>query len=344
MFHSWQRHDRVLVWLSAILAACAAGVKWTGLAFMACIFIFEVFRLYVEHSALPRISFLARIWKLAKVVSFYLVICIVFYSAIFALHFALLPRSGPGDAFMTPRFQMTLVGSIHAANTKLTPEGFWGKFIELNAEMYRANKNLPATADYASKWYTWPFMTRGIFYWQGTSQYIYLLGNPLVYWLGTVSIFMLAEYSLRLFLRKRFTKNVEPATPFESVSGSSSSDQSEAAVDSGSPSVESETGRASNWKPWALSVILIGFLVNYLPFIFIGRVMFLYHYEAALIFSVIAIGFILEMLPKGRWRLILALALILVTFMFYRYFSPLTYGTRLSDPALQARMWLPSWR
>ena len=308
--HAWWGNGRVLTWLSAIMAAASASIKWTGLAFLACILCYEVFRLFViPWIERARLSFWSNVWKLCKTSLFYVLTLIVFYVAVFALHFALLPRSGPGDPFMKPQFQMTLVGNANAGNAKLHPEGFFNKFFELNHEMFTANNSLPPTADYASKWYTWPFMIRGIFYWQGNAQYIYLLGNPLIYWLGTASIFMLLEYCLRLFVRHRPDQNERPV-----------------------------------WKYWTLAIILAGFLINYLPFIFIGRVMFLYHYEAALIFSLIAIGFAIEMVPKGKWRLGAAIVLICLSFAFYRYFSPLIYGTHLTDKELQARMWLPSWR
>ena len=52
------------------------------------------------------------------------------YVTVFAVHFQLLPNSGPGDAFMSQRFQSTLVGNARydpAANMS-----FPDRFIEIN--------------------------------------------------------------------------------------------------------------------------------------------------------------------------------------------------------------------
>jgi len=89
--------------------------------------------------------------------------------------------------------------------------------------------------------------------------------------------------------------------------------------------------------------ITIGYLANLLPFMLIGRVMFLYHYETALIFSIIAIGFVLDaMQPKKKIvATIIVLAIALSAFI---YWSPLTYGTPLTDTQMKSRMWFSSWR
>lgn len=270
-----------LLIFSALLTACAFSIKWTGLAFPLLIMIAEI----------------VRVKKLKECVKFFLlyaIIGIIFYMSIFAVHFAYLDHSGPGDVFMTDRFQKTLVGNSHATEPALATKGFFGKFIELNMVMYEANRTLTANHPYSSKWYTWPFMLRPIFYWQGTgdsagNSYIYFLGNPVIYWLGTLSIiglFFLCRRRVALF-------------------------------------------------------ILIGFLVNFLPFIFIGRVMFLYHYESALIFSIMALVFIVDRLARKR---IIFAVLVCVCFITFVFFAPLSYGLHLSDPQLSARMWLPTWR
>ena len=62
------------------------------------------------------------------------------------------------------------------------------KFIELNKQMYDANKRLTATHPYSSKWYAWPLMTRPIYYWNEGFAKIYLMGNPIIWWASTFGI------------------------------------------------------------------------------------------------------------------------------------------------------------
>jgi dolichyl-phosphate-mannose-protein mannosyltransferase len=172
---------------------------------------------------------------------------------------------------MTERFQKTLIGNQFFDSTETGEIGFIGKFTELNKVMFTANSGMTATHPNSSKWYTWPFMHRTIFYWQGETtplssekSYIYLLGNPSVYWLGTLSVVAFILISIFKLTNKRSL--------------------------SGDPKISNIT-----------LLIIIGYLANLLPFALIGRVMFLYHYEIALIFSVISIALLLDYLkPKTK--------------------------------------------
>jgi dolichyl-phosphate-mannose-protein mannosyltransferase len=288
LFYIKNESKKSLLVLSALFASCAFSIKWTGLAFPLLILIAEIVRTRY-------------IFKILKFFAVYAFIGLAFYMSIFAIHFAYLTHSGPGDAFMTDRFQKTLVGSQYE-KSDLVPKGFFGKFIELNVEMYEANKTLTATHPYSSPWYAWPLMLRSVFYWQGSSNiegnaYLYLLGNPLIYWLGTLSIIFLMW---QIFIKRSYDK--------------------------------------------VSLFILTGFLVNFLPFMFIGRVMFLYHYEAALVFSIIALCFIVDKLVPEKMKELVVAILLGICIALFIFFSPLTYGRNLTDEQLSARMWLKGWR
>lgn len=147
---------------AAVLAGLSVSVKWTGVTFLGIIGLLELIILIKERSFL-------RIRNLL----FLIIIPFSLYYVLFTIHFSLLSRPGPGDAFMKPTF--------HSEST-------FQKFIELNAEMYRSNARLTATHPYSSKWYQWPLMTRGIYYWNDGNARIYLLGNPVVWWASTFGI------------------------------------------------------------------------------------------------------------------------------------------------------------
>lgn len=286
LFRKNEQKKSLLV-CSAILAAAAFSIKWTGFAFPLLIVIMEIIRT-------------RKFLSIARFISVYALIGLIFYVSVFAVHFSYLKHTGKGDVFMSDRFQKTLIGNPHASNPSIQPKGFFGKFIELNLVMYESNKTLTAGHAYGSKWHTWPLMTRPIFYWQTMPEagsYIYFLGNPLLYWLGTLAILCLIFYSV-------FKSSV---------------------------------------KQTAL-LIAMGFLVNFIPFIFIGRVMFLYHYQSALIFSILAIAFLIDRIKHHRARVVTFVGIMAASLMFFIYFSPLTYGLPLDDSRLNARMWLSTWR
>ncbi len=150
---------------AGVFAGLAASIKWTGLTFLAVIIIMEAIKIWREKkfSLIP----LAAV-KL-------LVIPFAVYFSIFALHFALLNKPGAGDAYMTPEFHNRSIA---------------GKFSELNLEMYRSNQRLTSEHPYSSRWYSWPFMSRPIFYWVDGDSRIYFLGNPVIWWASTAGILM----------------------------------------------------------------------------------------------------------------------------------------------------------
>lgn len=277
-----------LLWCSALCATFAFSVKWTGLAFPLLLLVAEIVRT-------------KQVKVVAKFFSVYALVGLVVYLGVFALHFSYLTHSGQGDNFMTDRFQSTLIGNRYFGNPDLKPKGLFGKTLELNMEMLQANRTLNAIHAYSSHWYSWPFMVRPVFYWQGTSDsignsYIYLLGNPLIYWLGTLSVLWLMWYTLR--------RKLEDASFF----------------------------------------ILVGFLVNFVPFMFIGRVMFIYIYEPALVFSILAICYLLEKKIPEKKKMVVIGTLLVICFAIFIYLSPLTYGLHMTDAELMSRMWLPTWR
>ncbi len=151
--------------LAGLLGGMAMSIKWTGATFLALIVILELNRAW--HSNIR-----ANIGRVAALI----LLPLVFYFSVFAIHFSLLTKPGPGDAFMSSQFrsESTIV-----------------KTVELNVEMYRSNQRLSATHPYGSLWFSWPFMERPIFYWVQGNARIYLLGNPIVWWLSTAAVLVI---------------------------------------------------------------------------------------------------------------------------------------------------------
>ncbi len=113
---------------------------------------------------------------------------------------------------MSPSFQKTLSGNQISGDIK--PLSFWGKFTELNTAMYKYNSGITASHPNASKWYEWPLTKKPIWYWvknlDGKTANIYLLGNPLIWWLVSFAILS----SLLIIFFKRFRKKLSPLIYF----------------------------------------------------------------------------------------------------------------------------------
>ena len=155
------------LFLMAVFAGLAISIKWTGLSFVAlpiAIESYEKFKTLLTNQSYDR--FVSSVLNLAKFASFFFISLVIYFS-IFALHFALLPKPGPGDAFMKPDFrEQNIVKNI------------WN----LNIEMYKSNQRITASHPYSSQFYTWPFMARPIYYWVKDTARIYFMGY-IVRWL-----------------------------------------------------------------------------------------------------------------------------------------------------------------
>ena len=286
--------------LSGIFGGMASSVKWTGGTFLAVIVILEFINL-VKHpraslgfKGCPWIGWTrnfrpANLKLLAIKISSLIVAPVLIYTGTFALHFSLLKKSGPGNVFMTPSFQKTLSNSHYQNDDNIKPIGFIKKFSELNTQMYLSNKGISAQHPYGSKWYSWPFSIRPVYFWNRTEapgEYeskIYLLGNPFVWWSSTIAI---------LLLLINFTRNLIKRLRLN----------------------------------FTEKFILFGFFINLLPFVGITRVMFVYHYFTSLVFAILALAYLVDKTNKKSLFALFAFFAILFFFFFsaFTYGFPLT--------------------
>ena len=251
------------------------------------------------------------------------------YISVFAIHFSLLPYAGTGDAFMTQKFQSTLLNnSNYNASVKM---GFFEKFEELNHVMLTANSGITTPHPYGIKWYMMPLMERSLYYWtrteaSGDISRIYLLGNPLVWASILVSIIAFTG-SIALNLLKRKGKYIK-----------------------------------RNWVPIAF---LLAYLLNLFTYAFISRVIFLYHYFPSLVLGIVLFSFTIDKrltkegsksatptkdkrgraIPAalGKKRTLFFWGFIGATIILFLFFSPLTFGTPMDKVAYELRVWTQSW-
>lgn len=286
------------LFLAGVFTSLAASIKWTGFSFLALILIFYFLKTSNYKTRVSRLEFFFKGLFLLIIVPF------LIYFSIFAIHFSLLDKPGPGLAFHPSDFQNSNI---------------FKKFLELNMEIYQSNARLTASHPYSSQWYEWPFMTRPIYYWngpsfaeaptdakalagrsEGTVARIYFLGNPLIYWLSTIAvIYFLIPFKLNF--KSIWIKN--PTCLF----------------------------------------FLTAYFLNLLPFIFIGRVMFLYHYFTSLIFAILILVYLLDKLPEKNQKTVFNSVLIGSIILFF-FFSPLTYGLEIPDWYYKLTVWLPTWK
>jgi dolichyl-phosphate-mannose-protein mannosyltransferase len=235
------------------------------------------------------------------------------YIATFAIHFALLTRVGPGQSYMPGRFHRTLIGAPQYDST--LHMSLFTKMAELHDAMRRGNRGLEyASHPAASKWYTWPIMKHPIALWENTQA------EPgqkqMIVLLGNPVVWwgaLIGVLAAAVMLVRR--RDLAPERRF------------------------------------VLSVLGGGFALNFVPFMVITRLMYLYHYLFALVFGVLLAAYVAglsagwldddELLRfRSRGSAALYWGLIVAIVVGFVYFSPLSFGVIQSQQSFDARFWV----
>ena len=174
---------------------------------------------------------------------------------------------------------------------------------------------------YSSPWYTWPMMIRPIAYFfdsgmtnnlDGTSTQaftaIHLFPNPALNFLSLVAIFILTFRWIEII-----SKSISERRILEDT--------------------------------YLISIILIGFYANFIPWAVASRSTFIYHYQPAACFSFIALAFLLYRLTtKNKIEsLFLYYACLILILISAVYWLPLQLGLEISSESFYSRMWFDTW-
>ncbi|GJJ68377.1 dolichyl-phosphate-mannose-protein mannosyltransferase [Entomortierella parvispora] len=203
------------------------------------------------------------------------------------------------------------------------PLNFFQKFIELNRVMWWTHHDLSSPihgddigqskkkSDESSPW-SWPFLSRGLNYYSSkeTNHYVYLLGNPVVWWgssLAAIWYMVGCLWSVVNFIRAKPELKMERdrfgLTPFYSV---------------------------------ASGTFYAGWAIHYFPFFFMNRQLYLHHYLPALYFSILLLVSRVDRTWQ-RWskkvRYTAGLLFIAAIVLSWHSLSPLAYGTDFSSRA-----------
>ncbi|KAI8987798.1 Dolichyl-phosphate-mannose-protein mannosyltransferase-domain-containing protein [Mycotypha africana] len=193
--------------------------------------------------------------------------------------------------------------------------GFLSKLITLNKVMWDANKEMTEEHDYGSRPETWPVLHTSIPFWVSRPLQIVLLGNPLVFWGSTVSVFTyFILWSVFQILDKRgISYNFD--------------------------------GMRSTYEKTA-GFFVIGWAFHYFPFFFMHRQLFLHHYMVSLYFAVLVMGVGVEFVTKRfppQNRLVFCFVLMACIVFTYYVYSPITYGEKWSLAACQNARLSKAW-
>lgn len=198
---------------------------------------------------------------------------------------------------------------------------FLTKVWDLHLAMFRLNADLTTPHKYSSRPEAWPFVLKGVAYFQSLPQYtsltehtsqIYFLGNLATYALGFVAVvIVMAKLSLH------WLRNINPYVTY----------------------IDPETKRTFYTNA---SQLVVGWVLHYLPYFFMQRTLYAHHYLPALYFAILTLGEYLNYQHKYI-RVSLMIAALLGAIYCFIEFIPLIYGTEWTVGKCAAHKWLAGW-
>ncbi|KAF9323241.1 Protein O-mannosyltransferase 2 [Podila minutissima] len=214
-------------------------------------------------------------------------------------------------------------------NDKL-PEGgysqyrssFWKDFWHLNVAMMTSNNALIPDPDkedvLASKPGQWPLLAVGLRMcgWGDDAVKFYLLGNPIVWWGGALSLAVFVVATVVYIVRRQ--RKFQDITPME-------------------------------WEHFQMNGKLLvgGWFLHYIPFCIMGRVTYLHHYFPALYFSLLLFSYVLDHFlarASARTRTYVWSAAFVAVALTFLFFWDVTYGIKGSaNETMKARQWRGAW-
>ena len=292
---------------TSIAAAAALSIKWTTAVtpfLVAVVCAFGV--IFIKRpTPLPDCILAA-------------IIAIGVYTVPWYIHVKISTISTPQAMRMGDRFRQTLTGNSSFPYNPNHNVTFQESFYELHWRQFRANRKVKTRHLWESKWYEWPLNMRGIFYFIGPApqthdkvdrfRMIYLIQNPV----GAIWVFaaVLAMFLLSLVVT-RYRTIIPKKNRILPI------------VDRG-------------------IFLLAGYFLNLLPFMFVERCYFIYHYLPALTYGQLLTALLIDAMPKPLRLLFTALILTSVVAAFV-FWAPWVYALPIKISGMTSRQWMPRW-
>lgn len=192
---------------------------------------------------------------------------------------------------------------------------FFDKFFEIQRVMWQTNAGLTDRHTFDSRPSSWPRLRRGINFWVKDHRQIYLIGNPMIWWLSTAAIAgYVAVRGLLILRAQRGYRDFEntKVVKYDTLCG----------------------------------FLFMGWGLHYFPFFLMGRQLFLHHYLPALYFAILLLCAVFDFLTSSlrpRWRLQIAAVLAILAIWNFSIFSPLAYGNAWTKAECHNAQWLRTW-
>jgi dolichyl-phosphate-mannose--protein O-mannosyl transferase len=187
----------------------------------------------------------------------------------------------------------------------------------LQGSMYIYHSTLSATHPFSSAWWSWPLMLRPVWLYVSylpldVKSTITLLGNPAVWWLGFISIIIVTAKAIPSRIWKKLPKLKFLAN-----------DQ---------PSID-----------WIALFIVVVFFFQWVPYVFISRITFIYHYYLNVPLLCLASAYLVSKCWPSKWGKIATFAFFVAVVILFALFYPVISGMPSSTTSIDSLKWFESW-
>ena len=180
----------------------------------------------------------------------------------------------------------------------------------LQGSMFEYHSKLTATHAFSSPWWNWPLMLKPL--WLNVSYLpsnakstIVLLGNPAVWWVGFACVIVISVFALVKIARAAGKRLGEVGLP--------------------------------------AIFIAAFFFFQWVPYILISRVTFIYHFYVNVPFLCLAAAYFISKYWSSKWVKVAAIAYFAVTVALFGLFYAVISGMPASNSWIDSLKWLGSW-
>lgn len=183
--------------------------------------------------------------------------------------------------------------------------------IGLQGSMYYYHSTLTSTHPFSSAWWSWPLISRPVWLYvshlpNGLTSTISLMGNPAVWWTGFASIIIITIAFLKDVIH-RFVKKVSIKLNLPVV------------------------------------FILTFFFFQWVPYMFISRVVFIYHFYVNVPFLCLGSAYFINKYWRYNWGKVAAIVFFALVVLVFALFYPVISGAPASASSIDSLKWLGGW-
>lgn len=183
--------------------------------------------------------------------------------------------------------------------------------IGLQGSMYAYHSGLTATHPFSSAWWAWPLMSKPVWLYvsylpNNMKSTITLMGNPAVWWVGFTSVILLTVISASQAIRA-YLKKVTIKLDLPAV------------------------------------FIATLFFFQWLPYVFISRIVFIYHFYVSVPFLCLGSAYFINKYWSNKWGKVAAIIFFTLVVAVFALFYSVISGAPASSSSIDGLKWFGGW-